>query len=136
MHAPHWITTLCVFSCHVTMQVNLAVTLGKPIIPLQMEKMSWPPPGAMGPIFGEYIFVRFFQRPGEETKDERFWPDAKFTELLMQLRYTIAPDTSLITDGENCSGCQFRKLEATISATVHNETLGACIFRRIRSAFL
>lgn len=80
-------------------QVNLAVILGKPIIPLQMEKMSWPPPGAMGPIFGEYIFVRFFQRSGEETKDERFWPEAKFTELLIQLRYTIAPDTSLITEG-------------------------------------
>lgn len=77
----------------------MAVTLGKPIIPLQMEKMLWPPPGAMGPIFGEYIFVRFFQRPGEETKDERYWPEAKFTELLMQLRYTIAPDQQLISKG-------------------------------------
>ena len=80
-------------------QVNLAVTLGKPIIPLQVEKMSWPPPGAMGPIFGEYIFVRFFQRPGEETKDDRYWPEPKFIELLMQLRYTIAPEVSLITEG-------------------------------------
>jgi hypothetical protein len=79
--------------------VNLAVTLGKPIIPLLVEKMSWPPPGVMGPIFGEYIFVRFFQRPGEENKDERYWPVDKFTELLMQLRYTIAPDASLITKG-------------------------------------
>jgi hypothetical protein len=80
-------------------QVNLAVNLGKPVIPLQMEKMSWPPPGAMGPIFGEYIFVRFFQRPGEETKDERYWPEAKFFELLMQLRYSIAPDIQLVSQG-------------------------------------
>ncbi|ELT93160.1 hypothetical protein CAPTEDRAFT_72501, partial [Capitella teleta] len=78
-------------------EVNLSVTLGKPIIPLLMEKMSWPPPGTMGPIFSEYIFIRFFQRKGEETGDERFWPDSKFTELLMQLRFSLPPDESIIT---------------------------------------
>ena len=81
------------------LQVNLAVTLGKPIIPLLVEKMSWPPPGSMGPIFGEYIFVRFFQRPEEKTGDDRYWAPDKFTELLMQLRYNIAPDNSLIVKG-------------------------------------
>jgi len=81
--------------------VNLAVTVGKPMIPLLMEKITWPPAGAMGPIFSEYIYVRFFQRPAEQTNDdERFWPSASFQELLMQLRYHIAPDQSLITDGE------------------------------------
>jgi len=79
--------------------VNLAVTVGKPIIPLLMEKMSWPPAGAMGPIFSEYLYVRLFQRPGEQTNDDRFWPAGSFQELLMQLRYHIAPDQSLITDG-------------------------------------
>ena len=87
--------------CH--LQVNLAVTVGKPIIPLLMEQMSWPPAGAMGPIFSEYIYVKFF-RPasGQQTAgDERYWPSDKFHELLMQLRYHIAPDQSLITDGDN-----------------------------------
>ena len=76
--------------------------MGKPIIPLLMEKITWPPAGAMGPIFSEYIYVRFFQRPNEQTTndDERFWPSASFQELLMQLRYHIAPDQSLITDGQ------------------------------------
>jgi len=82
--------------------VNLAVTVGKPMIPLLMEKITWPPAGAMGPIFSEYLYVRFFQRPAEQTtNDERFWPSASFQELLMQLRYHIAPDQSLITDGES-----------------------------------
>ena len=82
-------------------QVNLSVTLGKPIIPLLMERIPWPPPGSMGPIFGEYIFVRFFQREEEKLgpEDDRYWATDKFTELLMQLRYTIAPDASLITTG-------------------------------------
>ena len=81
------------------LQVNLAVALGKPILPLLVEKMNWPPPGAMGPIFGEYIFVRFFQRDGERTTDDRYWPLDKFSELLMQLRYYIAPEVDAIPDG-------------------------------------
>ena len=80
-------------------QVNLSVTLGKPIIPLLMDKMTWPPAGAMGPIFSEYIYVKFFQGTDEQTNDDRFWSPDKFQELLMQLRYHIAPDQSLITDG-------------------------------------
>ncbi|XP_046377982.2 uncharacterized protein LOC124150105 [Haliotis rufescens] len=68
-------------------EVNLSVSLGKPIIPLLMEKLSWPPPGSMGPIFSEYLFIRFFTRPGEETGDVRYWSAAKFQELLMQVNY-------------------------------------------------
>ncbi|XP_069127354.1 uncharacterized protein [Argopecten irradians] len=79
-------------------EVNLAVNLGKPMIPLLMEKMGWPPHGSMGPIFSEYLFVRFFQRGGEETNDQRYWPAPKFQELLMQLNiYKTLPDESLIT---------------------------------------
>ena len=75
------------------------MALGKPIIPLLVEKMNWPPPGAMGPIFGEYIFVRFFQRDGEQTRDDRYWPQDKFSELLMQLRFYIAPEVDAIPEG-------------------------------------
>jgi len=73
--------------------------VGKPIIPLLMEQMTWPPAGAMGPIFSEYLYVKFFQPPGEQTTDDRFWSSDRFQELLMQLRYHIAPDRSLIADG-------------------------------------
>ena len=86
-----------------THQVALCVNLGKPVIPLLMEKMPWPPQGSMGPIFGEYLFIRFFTRPGEETADQRFWSPDKFQELLMQLRYNVIPDDSLITNGKPSS---------------------------------
>ena len=72
------------------------------MIPLLMEKLSWPPPGSMGPIFSEYRFVRFFQRSGEETPDgdQRYWPVPKFQELLMQLSvYGIKPDVSVVQPG-------------------------------------
>lgn len=84
------------------LQVNLSVNLGKPMIPLLMEKMSWPPVGSMGPIFSEYLFVRFFQRAGEETNDNRIWPLPKFQEMLMQLNcYGMTPEESLITDSKS-----------------------------------
>ncbi|XP_062598650.1 uncharacterized protein LOC134260086, partial [Saccostrea cucullata] len=79
-------------------EVNLSVNLGKQMIPLLLEKMPWPPMGSMGPIFSEYLFIRFFQRPGEETKDDRIWPVAKFTELLMQLNcLKVMPDQQNIS---------------------------------------
>jgi len=53
----------------------------------------------MGPIFSEYIFVRFFQRDGETTNDDRYWAPDKFSELLLQLRYYIAPEVAAIPDG-------------------------------------
>ena len=88
-------------SFHV-IQVNLSVNLNKPIIPLLMEKMDWPPKGSMGPIFSEYLFIRFFQRDGEETgtKDKRYWPIPKFQELLMQLNFFVVPDQKLVKKGK------------------------------------
>ena len=66
--------------------------------------MSWPPPGSMGPIFGEYLFIRFFARSGETAGDERYWPTAKFTELLMQIRFSVAPNHENIAPGKpSCS---------------------------------
>ena len=69
------------------------------MIPLLMEKMSWPPAGSMGPIFGEYLFIRFFARPNEAKSNDQYWPDAKFEELLQQMRVSYAPDLN-ITSGK------------------------------------
>lgn len=72
-------------------QINLAVQLNKPIIPLLLDsKLKWPPSGSLGPILSEYLFIRFFQRaPKELTHDERYWPVDKFEELVMQLKHLI-----------------------------------------------
>ena len=49
----------------------------------------------MGPIFGEYIFIRFFARPNEPKADDEYWPSAKFDELLQQMKATHGPDPEL-----------------------------------------
>ena len=70
------------------------------MIPLLMEKMGWPPKGGMGPIFGEYLFVRFYRRDGEGSDDDGlFWPPTMFNQLIMQIRYSVAPLQDLIPEG-------------------------------------
>lgn len=72
------------------------------MIPLLMEKMAWPPKGGMGPIFGEYLFVRFYRRDGEGSvgdDDGLFWPPMMFNQLIMQIRYSVAPFQELIPEG-------------------------------------
>ena len=76
-------------------EVQLAISTGKPLIPLQMEKQTWPPEGALGPIMSEYLYIRFFDR---KANDETYWPADKFTELLGQIRYHVAPDPDMITE--------------------------------------
>ncbi|XP_005098116.2 uncharacterized protein LOC101850562 [Aplysia californica] len=78
-------------------EVNLSVGLNKSLIPLLMEKCVWPPPGSMGPIFSEFLYIRFYQQPGEELDDQRYWPGDKFQELLMQLStFGLTPDEGKI----------------------------------------
>ena len=56
----------------------------------------------MGPVFSEYLFIRFFQRGGEETPegDQRYWPIPKFQELLMQLNFYVVPDQKMVQKGK------------------------------------
>ena len=75
-------------------EVHLTISTGKALIPLQMEKQTWPPEGALGPIMSEYLFIRFYDRKGN---DPDFWPADRFMELLGQIRYHVAPDPDMIT---------------------------------------
>jgi hypothetical protein len=82
-------------------QITQATQLNKSIIPLLLDsKVKWPPPGSLGPILSEYLFIRFFQRPPKElTNDERYWPVDKFNELNMQIMQLVPSVTiSEITD--------------------------------------
>ncbi|CAF4634898.1 unnamed protein product [Rotaria sp. Silwood1] len=75
-------------------EVHLCVSTGKPLIPLQMEKQTWPPEGALGPIMSEYLYIRFYDR---KSNEDNYWPKDKFIELLGQIRYHVAPDPDMIT---------------------------------------
>ena len=58
----------------------------------------------MGPIFSEYLFVRFFQRDNEK-KEGIYWAEAKMDELLMQLRHYLEPDKNIVTKSKYLLFC-------------------------------
>ncbi|PAA91814.1 hypothetical protein BOX15_Mlig018443g1, partial [Macrostomum lignano] len=74
-------------------ELNLSVSLNKHLIPVQLERVSWPPEGAMGPLLTEYLYIRLFDRSGKASGSGGvFWPPDKFMELLVQIRLAVAPD--------------------------------------------
>ncbi|XP_022105650.1 uncharacterized protein LOC110987312 isoform X2 [Acanthaster planci] len=78
-------------------EVNLANLLNKPIIPVLIEKIAWPPAGSMSMLFAQLLYIQFFTDK-EYVRGDKFWEDAKFAELLGQISYHVAPDEEMITD--------------------------------------
>ena len=49
-------------------EATLADTIKKPIIPLLLEPIPWPPAGQLGPIFAKLLYIDMTQ--GYQTKME------------------------------------------------------------------
>nr|XP_054759991.1 uncharacterized protein LOC129266170 [Lytechinus pictus] len=78
-------------------EVNLANLLNKPIIPVLIDQTRWPPEGAMSMLFAQLLYIQFFNDK-EYVRGEKFWDDAKFSELLGQISYHATPDESMVSD--------------------------------------
>ena len=60
----------------------MADALKKPIIPLLLEQITWPPEGPMGPILTQLLYVNFAQ-PNEAIQNT--WNCPQFDELMKLL---------------------------------------------------
>ncbi|XP_072166721.1 uncharacterized protein [Diadema setosum] len=78
-------------------EVNLANLLNKPIIPILIDRTPWPPEGAMSMLFAQLLYIQFYNEK-EYVRGEKFWDDAKFSELLGQISYHANPDESMVTE--------------------------------------
>ena len=63
-------------------EVSLADALKKPLIPLLLERVTWPPEGPMGPILTQLLYVNFAQSDESVLNS---WNSAEFKELLKNL---------------------------------------------------
>ena len=66
------------FSANCRREVSLADALKKPIIPLLLEKIDWPPTGPMSMVFSQLLFINFYR--DEEVQMKLTGP--KFDALL------------------------------------------------------
>ena len=79
------VTPKYALSANCRREVSLSDALAKPIIPLLMEPMSWPPEGPMSMPFTGLLYIDFTR----ESTQARF-DDAKFEELVQQIKERLA----------------------------------------------
>lgn len=84
------VTTKYALSANCRREVSLADALKKPIIPLLMEKIDWPPTGPMSLVLTQLLYVNF-------SKDESLqlpWEGNCFNELLSKIKQHIPTNES------------------------------------------
>ena len=62
-------------------EVSLADALKKPVIPLLLEQMKWPPDGPMSMVFTELLYINFYK----DEAVQMVWKGEQFNELKAKL---------------------------------------------------
>ena len=62
--------------------MSLADAIKKPIIPLLLEKVTWPPEGPMGMILTQLLYIDFC-KPTVDIQND--WKCAQFNDLLKRI---------------------------------------------------
>ncbi len=71
------VTTKYSLSANCRREVSLADALKKPIIPLLLEQMKWPPDGPMSMVFTELLYINCYR----DTDVQMSWKGPTFNEL-------------------------------------------------------
>ena len=80
-------------------EVSLADALKKPIIPLLLEQMKWPPDGPMSMVFTELLFINFYR----DEAAQMTWKGEKFDELQVKLSEFV-PEVNVSSRRKEASG--------------------------------
>ena len=94
-------------------EISLADALKKPIIPLMLEQMKWPPDGPMSMVFTELLYINFFS----DEKIQMVWKGEKVNELMEKLGQFI-PEITLTNENK---GKGTNKPSPQSKANVRNE---------------
>ena len=62
-------------------EVSLADALKKPIIPIMLEQIKWPPDGPMSMVFTELLYINFYR----DEAVQMTWKGDQFDELVAKL---------------------------------------------------
>ncbi|XP_046550241.1 protein tirA-like [Haliotis rubra] len=90
------VTSKYSLSANCRREVSLADALKKPIVPLLLEKMTWPPSGPMSMVFTQLLYINFGK---DETVQER-WDGEKFDEMLTAIDQYV-PNIILVGKGNS-----------------------------------
>ncbi|XP_070543498.1 uncharacterized protein [Ptychodera flava] len=81
-------------------QVQLAQELNKPIVPVIIGPLSWPPSGPMSVVFSQLPCVQLYEFSAQNKRGRIYWPLFHFLELLARISYYVPPGAKKITKEE------------------------------------
>ncbi|XP_071510056.1 uncharacterized protein [Diadema antillarum] len=80
------VTPKYALSANCRREVSLSDILRKPIVPLLMEQMQWPPEGSMSMPFTQLLYIDFTKEASQANFD-----DEKFDELVLKIQEKAQP---------------------------------------------
>ncbi|XP_033634703.1 uncharacterized protein LOC117295983 [Asterias rubens] len=100
------VTPKYALSANCRREVSLSDALRKPVIPILMEQMTWPPEGPMSMPFAQLLYIDFTK---ESTQKD--FTDNKFDELLEKLKEHATVEELVIQQKLPAEGGQEEKTE-------------------------
>ena len=79
------LTTKYTLSANCRREVSLADALNKPMIPLLLESMSWPPAGPMSLSFTQLLYIDFSSDEGVQDR----WTGPQFDQMVGKIREIV-----------------------------------------------
>ena len=89
------VTTKYSLSANCRREVALADALRKPIIPLLLESMRWPPDGPMSLVLTPLLYIDF-SASDAAAATSRDWKSAKFDELISKIDTHLQPSVTSV----------------------------------------
>ena len=89
------VTKKYALSANCRREISLSDALKKPIIPVLLEEIQWPPEGPMGMVFSQLLYIRF-------NRSSNRWSGEELQQLLGKLHYYI-PAMTQSTDEQRRS---------------------------------
>ena len=89
------VTKKYALSANCRREVSLSDALKRPIIPLLLDDMTWPPEGPMGMVFTQLLYINFNQ-PSVDIQDN--WLCPQFDELIRQMKLHVPDQDSVLQD--------------------------------------
>ena len=80
------VTSKYALSANCRREVSLADALKKPVIPLLLEKMTWPPDGPMSMVFTQLLYINFHS---PDINIQNTWDCPQLNELIATLQTHI-----------------------------------------------
>ena len=112
------VTSKYALSANCRREVSLSDALNKPIIPLLLDEIPWPPQGPMSMVFTQLLYIDF--KDNNKTP-QRLWSGSRFDQLIAKINdylssHSIIKVRQSVSDSKSSTAINNSSENATSSA--------------------